>query len=57
MQAAARAGNSARMMLDVYAHVLVGGAVPVATLIGLLGRGGDDAVVTAAVPLPRGANI
>ncbi|HEX4526889.1 MAG TPA: site-specific integrase [Gaiellaceae bacterium] len=50
VQIAEWAGHSARMSLDVYAHVLVGGEVPVARFLELLGRGGDDTVMTE---LPR----
>ena len=45
VQIATWAGHTPTMSLDVYVHVLVG-EVPVPRLLELLGRGGDDAVMT-----------
>jgi integrase len=46
VQIASWAGHTPTMSLDVYGHVLVGGEVPVAQLLELLGRRGDDVVMT-----------
>jgi integrase len=46
VQIASWAGHTPTMSLDVYGHVLVGGEVPVAQLLELLGCRGDDAVMT-----------
>ena len=54
---AAWAGHTAKMSLDVYGHVLVGGEVPVATLLELLGCGGDASVMTAAAVSGREAGV
>ena len=45
VQIATWARHTPTMSLDVYVHVLVG-EVPVPRLLELLGRGGDDAVMT-----------
>ena len=57
VQIAAWAGHTATMSLDVYGHVLIGGEVPVDRFLALLGRGGDDAVMTAAAAVGREARI
>ena len=45
VQIAEWAGHTASMSLDTYGHVLVGGEVPVGTLLELLGCAGDAAVL------------
>ena len=46
VQIASWSGHTPTVSLDVYGHVLVGGEVPVARLLELHGRRGDDAVMT-----------